>query len=154
MVLDRTAELIAASAQEFLAEHGDLIFLNHGDYIAYGEYVNLLQMADGDIAQGNCYRASCFVVDLLENEAFGGENMHVIAISDGEAFHAALAMSVDDNWYIVDFTARQFDENLPFPYIATQDEWKREIDNALASFTGYCQDASDPDSFQEADYWD
>jgi hypothetical protein len=150
----RVARLYAAAA-EFLAAHGEHEFANHGDEHTYGGFVTLAQLADGNIARNNCYIASEEIAELLGNEAFGAESMHTIAVANEDIFHAVLAVYVDDEeWYVIDFTARQFDEHLPFPYIAEQSEWKRTIDWAADGFTGFCKDASDPSSFEEEDYWD
>jgi len=144
---------VQAAAEAYLAQHSGLQFSNYGDDDTYDKLITIAQLANGDIARNNCLIASRELVEVAEDNSFGGERPHLIAIANEDTYHAAIATWVENDWYVIDFTARQFDPNLPFPLVAQQWTWKETIDGLNENFTAFCKDASDPSSFEDEDAW-
>ena len=93
------------------------------------------------------------VLALVTAETFGGEAAQLIAIANEDMYHAALATWVEDDWYVIDYTARQFDPMLPFPFVAQQHVWKATIDGLNEAYTAFCADPGDPASEEERAPW-
>ena len=89
-------------------------------------------MADGRLAGSNCISATDAVLAYAsENDTPLGRDIETISAStdDDRAVHQAVISYDlgDDNGVVVDFTCRQYNQELPFPWVGSSDEWYRML---------------------------
>ncbi|MGV8846096.1 hypothetical protein [Tessaracoccus sp.] len=101
-----------------------------------GGMVHLWELSDEEFADGNCYKATHHIKDVIiptlsQEPGVTHDAAHldwvVAPDSDPEQHWANLVTSEGAAW-VVDYTARQFNTSLPFPYVAVPADWKRVID--------------------------
>lgn len=117
-------------ALEVIRDYGDDVQIpNHGESPTTRPYVNLKDMVDGDVARGNCWAMTNELIEIVDTSAFdGAEWLDEISIETSWGLnHTALFVGTEDGGYVVDYTARQFDKSLPFPFIASSVEWKNQL---------------------------
>jgi hypothetical protein len=116
------------SGQYVAEEYENLDIANHSD--VGEEWVTLGDMADPAIARNNCYIASSEIVQNIDPAEFGAERLNVVSLTSKEAnvTHGAVKATIDGKEMIFDFTARQFDPELPYPYVADHDTWQKTIE--------------------------
>lgn len=117
-------------ALEVIRDYGDeLEIRNQGANSPTRPYVNLKDMVKGSIAKGNCWAMTKEIVNRVDKSAFDdAEQIEAINIETSWGMgHTALFVKTKNGGYVVDYTARQFDESLPFPFIASPDEWKNRL---------------------------
>lgn len=117
-------------ALEVIRDYGDQLEIrNEGANATTRPYVNLKDMVHGSIAKGNCWAMTKEIVERVDKSAFDdAEWIEEINIETSWGMgHTALFVGTKDGGYVVDYTARQFDESLPFPFIASPDEWKNRL---------------------------
>lgn len=116
-----------------IRNHGDNIIVRNRSAGAYKQpYVNLKDMLHSDIARGNCWAITDKILSTVKKVDFEAEILREISITTGTRGinHTALLVKDADITYVVDYTARQFNQNLPFPMIETIDDWKQKIEQA------------------------
>ena len=121
---------VADQAYFFLSDNEDLEIPNHSSD-EYGEWVTLSQMADGAVARNNCWAVTAELLERMGQDEFEGDTVAQIEIEGSGVYHAAIVTHVDGQHYVVDYTIRQFDQSLPFPYVGTQEDWIATVEKAL-----------------------
>ncbi|MCC3299657.1 hypothetical protein [Arthrobacter caoxuetaonis] len=118
-------------SEEFLEHNGLLDIVDHS--VTAEEYgtVELHRMADPDIARGNCWAATNEVIELGASE-LGAEWVDELTIS-GRGQHVAILAGYPEGCAVVDFTIRQFDAGLAFPWTGTVDDWKKTVEAATGT---------------------
>ena len=102
-----------------------------------GQFVTLDLMAQPHIAADNCYATTDFLLNhpyLLDNITAMHERSSIVVVSEyNGSSHSAVLLSFPDqsDRVVLDFTARQFDESIPFPHIASESEWIQFMDNVI-----------------------
>lgn len=97
------------------------------------EIISLSDCSDGSLAENNCEAVTEAIVSRIHANEFNADEIEKIEIV-GDAvgvYHAAVAALVDDEWVVFDYTARQFNETLPFPLVAPQDVWKKILEDKI-----------------------
>ena len=110
-------------------KYANLEFPNHANEEA-GGYLTLADMADAKLAYNNCDAASAEIVERLNASDFNADNLQYIGVetSDSQKFHAAVLVTKENQQFVVDYTIRQFNSTLPYPYIATRQEWMTQLE--------------------------
>lgn len=85
------------------------------------------ELREPSIAGGACFRVSSRV-EMAAQE----QGMLASTVDYGGGYH--FATMVDG--MVIDFTARQFDPNVLFPWIGTKEEWLEECDHWRAMSEG------------------
>lgn len=114
-----------------LNENAYLEFLDHSAGAEDDETIELYRMKDADAARGNCWAASGEIIELGP-EALGAEWVEEVEMS-GRGQHVAILAGYPEGHAVVDFTIRQFDASLPFPWTGTIDEWKSAVETATGT---------------------
>lgn len=123
--------------EEILENYGDTLeFANHSDRSienGYDEYVFLNDCANEDVAWNNCWIVASEILENISAEDFDADEIKQIDVmAEGAGvYHAAIAASVEGEWIVYDYTARQFDKTLPFPLVAPQNIWKDILENRI-----------------------
>lgn len=118
-------------AHSCLNENAFLEFLDHSPGAEGDETIELHRMKDADAARGNCWAASGEIIELGP-EALGAEWVEELGMS-GRGQHVAILAGYPEGSAVVDFTIRQFDASLPFPWTGTIDEWKDTVEKATGT---------------------
>ena len=129
IVLDLVHELDDFMGEEFL--NCSLAFEEADEY-GDGDWTCLADMAHWEFAGNNCETATEHVLELIVTKIGQDPGVaHGTAQLDWEPdMHFANTVTVDGATWVVDYTARQFDKTLPFPYVAALTDWKQVIDAA------------------------
>lgn len=119
-----------ALAQQVLGEYGDLEILDHSP--ARRETVTLAEMSDPGLALGNCWAATNELIEEAGASAFDAEWVDEITLKRRRlgGHHVALLVADRDGTYVVDYTARQFNPDLPFPLVAGIKDWMATVEQA------------------------
>ena len=126
-------DAIATQAEALIAEHGSSVVFENANAYRDGEpdTLTLNDMADGENASGNCLSATLAIMRSMYDLIPGDDDPQVINIetTDESWKHTAIASWSDDigDYVVMDFTARQMNDDIPFPYVAAQNEWKKTI---------------------------
>jgi hypothetical protein len=118
------------AARDVLAEYGDLEILDHSP--ARQRTVQLRELGDPRLALGNCWAATNEIIEQVGATELGAEWLDEITIRRRRlgGQHVALLAGDRDGHYVIDYTARQFHPDLPFPYVAGVQEWMARIAGA------------------------
>lgn len=96
-----------------------------------GDWTTLRSMQDPTTAGNNCHAATWYVVETVVEQIGTEPDENVDAadmvFSDGSCHYGAQFTTSDGERVIIDYTARQFSEDFPFPYIAQRQVWEQEI---------------------------
>ena len=96
----------------------------HGD-----GWITLAHMTHPDVSGNNCHAATWEVNRTLVEDVGSDDGVEYstaeIVFNDG--VHWANVVETPQGTFVVDYTARQFSDQLPFPYVTTLDEWQRVI---------------------------
>lgn len=114
-----------------LNENARLEFLDHSPGAEDDETIELYRMKDADTARGNCWAASGEIIELGP-EALSAEWVEELVMS-GRGQHVAILAGYPEGPAVVDFTIRQFDASLPFPWTGTVDGWKATVEKATGT---------------------
>lgn len=93
-------------------------------------YCTLAEMRDPSKALNNCFSASSAIVEELASEVRrdGGElDLKTVTFEDESPHHAVRYAGPDGVGVVVDYTARQYDEALPFPLVLEEAKWEALI---------------------------
>lgn len=118
------------AAQDVLAEYGDLEILDHSPVRQHT--VQLQELGNPRLALGNCWAATNEVIEQVRATGLGAEWVDEITIRRRRlgGQHVAILAGDLDGYYVIDYTARQFHPDLPFPYVAGVDEWMARVATA------------------------
>jgi hypothetical protein len=149
-----TLQRLTNAAAEVLATYGNEIeVLNHGRRENGGQLL-LQDMSDGMKAEGNCWIVTNELLERTDSGEFGVDEMSEIVIENrsGPGQHVALYVVRRGRGFVIDYTIRQFDQSLPFPFVATTDDWKATVEKATGFTFGWCNDDDDDnDDFDDFD---
>jgi hypothetical protein len=132
--LEQAAEAIQArrlrAARDVLAEYPDLELMDHSP--ARQETVRLEELGDPRLALGNCWAATNEVIEQIGASEFGAEWLDEITLRRSRlgGQHVVLLAGDRDGPFVIDYTARQFHPEMPFPYVAGLQEWKAAVERA------------------------
>lgn len=115
------------AARDVLEEYGDLEIMDHSP--ARRHAVQLQELGDPRLALGNCWAATNELIERVGAAEFGAEWVDEITIRRTRlgGHHVAVLAGDTDGLYVIDYTARQFHPDLPFPYVAGVKEWLDKI---------------------------
>jgi hypothetical protein len=118
------------AARGVLEEYPELEIMDHSP--ARQEAVRLDELGDPRLALGNCWAATNEVIDQIGASEFGADWLDEITIRRKRlgGQHVAILAGDRDGDYVIDYTARQFHPDLPFPYVAGVEEWKASVERA------------------------
>ncbi|GAA4032759.1 hypothetical protein GCM10023063_15110 [Arthrobacter methylotrophus] len=118
------------AARYVLAEFPDLEIIDHSP--ARQGTVTLQELGDPRLALGNCWAATNEVIEEVGASEFGADWLDEITIRRNRlgGQHIAILAGDRDGDYVIDYTARQFHPELPFPYVAGVDEWHAAVERA------------------------
>lgn len=119
-----------------IRQYGDKIIVkNHGANVRTMPQVGLKDMPDGEVARGNCWAISQKIIDSIPAAHFEASWLDEISITSGTRGlgHTAILVGSTSGYYVIDYTARQFNQALPFPLIETVDKWKETIEKAYGT---------------------
>ena len=111
------------AASWVLQDYADLEIMDHSP--ARQGTVTLEELGDPRLALGNCWAATNEVIEEAGASAFGADWVDEITIKRRRlgGQHVAILVADPDGMYIVDYTARQFSPDLPFPFVAGVKDW-------------------------------
>lgn len=113
---------IKANVEFIVEDASDLAVANHAAVGA--EWVTVADMADPAIARNNCWAASNEVYENVELEAYAQiDELDIVGVEATGCTHYAVYMANADEAVVLDFTARQFSPDAPFPFILPVDKW-------------------------------
>lgn len=110
-------------------------YSNHG-----GEWVTLHQMKSMPIAMDNCYATTDFLLEnrLIKGNLLKSHSLHKVVVQDPEygSSHCAVLVEFTETQerIVLDFTARQYDNSLPFPVVTGQSEWLQMMQEFIEEF--------------------
>lgn len=133
---DAIQERRLGAARYVLDEYADLEIVDHSP--AEQDFVRLEQLGDPAVALGNCGAAAAELIERAGAAEFDVEWLDEITINRsaaGGGQHVAILAGDRDGTFVIDYTARQFDPELPFPFVAGVEEWHAAVEKA--SGTGW-----------------
>jgi hypothetical protein len=103
----------------------DALDLDVANHSAHGsDWVKISDMMNPDIARNNCWVTSNEIYENVELEEYA--NIHEVDIIGVEATgctHYAVYVANETEQVVIDFTARQFSPDAPFPFVLPVDKW-------------------------------
>jgi hypothetical protein len=113
-----------------LQDYADLQIIDHSP--ARQGTVTLEEMGDPRLALGNCWAATSEVIEGAGASAFGADWVDEITIKRRRlgGQHVAILVADPDGMYVVDYTARQFSPDLPFPFVSGVKDWMATVGEA------------------------
>ncbi|KQO98179.1 hypothetical protein [Leifsonia sp. Leaf264] len=127
---DVIPQLLAKQAHSLtvLAEHGGSIaFADRSGFRRGGFPVHLDELGDPDLARGNCWAATNELLDRIDPEELGATAIDEITLTNRRD-HVAISATDGKTDWVVDYTIRQFDAELAFPWVGTEASWKSTIE--------------------------
>lgn len=126
----RNIDRRTALAEQVLRDYADLEILDHSP--ARRETVRLAEMGDPGLALGNCWATTNELIEEAGASAFEAEWVDEITLKRRRigGHHVALLVADRDGTYVVDYTARQFSPDLPFPFVAGVRDWMTAVEKA------------------------
>ncbi|MGV8846097.1 hypothetical protein [Tessaracoccus sp.] len=102
------------------------------------DWIRLGAMASPEYANNNCYGATHAVDELIVTQVGQepGVGYGTVELEWETGVHWANTLTCDRTAWVVDYTARQFNPALPFPYVAPLASWKDVIDGYVAAQYG------------------
>jgi hypothetical protein len=94
------------------------------------ELRTLREFSDPKIASGSCWRVTNELIESVDFSEYGYWSQPDWANAVGSATKDGIniehyAAFFESEQMVLDYTIRQFDENLPFPLVTSFDEWSR-----------------------------
>lgn len=113
---------LKAQSEEIFADMADLDVANHsrkGD-----EWVRVADMADPEIARNNCWAVSNEIYENFDLTAYAPiDEVDIVGVEAPGCTHYAVYLANHEEAVVLDFTARQFSPDAPFPFILPVDKW-------------------------------
>ena len=116
------------AALGLLNENPYLEIMDHSAGAGKNAVTELYKMKEADTARGNCWAVTNEVIELGAKE-LGAEWLDGLTIS-GRGQHVAILAGYPEGHAVVDYTIRQFDASLPFPWTGTMEDWKETVETA------------------------
>lgn len=115
-------EEVKSNIAAIVDDAADLDVANHA---AVGpEWVKVSDMADPSIARNNCWATSNEIYENVELEAYGDiDEVDIVGVEATGCTHYAVYVANAEEAVVIDFTARQFSPDAPFPFILPVDKW-------------------------------
>lgn len=108
----------------------DVASLDVANHSAVGpEWVTVAEMSDPDLARNNCWAVSNEIYENLSAEGFGVDEVDIIGVEAPGCTHYAVVLMNANDSVVVDFTARQFSPDAPFPYIVPVKVWHAYLEH-------------------------
>ncbi|HEX9227286.1 MAG TPA: hypothetical protein VF885_11635 [Arthrobacter sp.] len=122
-------------ARYVLGEFSDLEVPDHSP--ARRGTVRLDELGDPLLALGNCWAATNELIEAAGASEFGVDWVDEITIARRRlgGQHVAILAADRDGMFVIDYTARQFHPDLPYPFVAGIEDWMAAIEKA--SGTGW-----------------
>jgi hypothetical protein len=107
----------------FIAEDAaDLDVANHS--VQGAEWVKVSDMTNPDIARNNCWVTSNEIYENVELEEYANiDEVDIIGVEATGCTHYAVYVANETEQVVIDFTARQFSPDAPFPFVMPVDKW-------------------------------
>lgn len=117
-------------ARYVLETFADLEIPNHSP--ARQDTVRLDELGDPALALGNCWAATNELIEEAGAAEFDVDWVDEITISRRRlgGQHVALLAADRDGMFVIDYTARQFHPELPYPFVAGIEDWKAAVEKA------------------------
>lgn len=113
---------IKANVDFILEDSLELAVANHAS--VGGDWVTVADMADPAIARNNCWATSNEVYENVDLEEYGQiDELDIIGVEATGCTHYAVYVANSEESVVIDFTARQFSPDAPFPFILPVDKW-------------------------------
>lgn len=113
---------IKMQLEEIYADSADLDVANHSR--KGGEWVKISDMADPEIARNNCWAASNEIYENFDLSAYVAlEEIDIIGVEAAGCTHYAVYLADGEESVVLDFTARQFSPDAPFPFVLPVANW-------------------------------
>lgn len=121
-------------ARFILEEYGDLEFPDHSGHSPDG-FVTLADMSDSGWAANNCAAVTAEICEMIDPAQFDADSVDEITIVNMNSGGVHVGVLVEDSGgrYVVDYTARQYGDELEFPLVCTVDQWKARMTAATDS---------------------
>lgn len=119
---------------EYIDEESIEIYDHSG--LSDEEILTLAELRDNpDLLANNCYSVSSVLAQELSSP---DEEVGVISIAyrDKHSHHAVSIRNADGEEVILDYTAAQYDNSLPIPFLANRARWKATIADRVAKKHG------------------
>ncbi|MGY3380223.1 hypothetical protein ACVWYS_002180 [Arthrobacter sp. TE12231] len=117
-------------ARYVLEEYADLEIPNHSP--ARQDTVRLDELGDPALALGNCWAATNELIEAAGAAGVDVDRVDEITISRRRlgGRHVAILAADQDGMFVIDYTARQFHPDLPYPLVAGVEDWRAAITKA------------------------
>lgn len=117
-------------AREVLGMFADLEIPDHSP--ARRGTVRLHELGDPLLALGNCRAVTNELIEAAGAGEFGAEWVDEITIARRRlgGVHVAILAADRDGMFVIDYTARQFHPDLPYPFVAGIEDWKAAVEKA------------------------
>lgn len=113
---------LKASIEEITFDVASLEVANHSR--VGGDWVTVAEMEHPDIARNNCWAVSNEVYENFDLGAYVTlENIDIIGVEAPGCTHYAVYLSDGKESVVLDFTARQFSPDAPFPFVLPVTTW-------------------------------
>lgn len=132
---------LSSLASELLEEFGWCGFTSVSPD-SEGEVFSLSDCEEEMYADGNCHAASTMLSEEVDPAGWGFSEISVAALvsTDGTRFyHAGVSAVLEGQRIIIDFTARQFGEEIPFPLVVPAEEWADVVNTAIETTSVHLQ---------------
>lgn len=112
-------------------DEDEIEVLNHSGALPNDDVVTLSEMRENrGLLSGNCFSASSSISESLRDPEHPAQ-MLSLSYKDGHSHHVVLITSPDGSDSVIDFTAAQYSDKFPVPYIADRNEWRVAIADAV-----------------------
>lgn len=104
-----------------------------------GQEVHIKEVTHAAVARNACAVVSMKLVDVFgSGEQWGSDTDPVVVRRDAPDskkkgmfwHHAAIQVTKDNEPWVIDYTIRQFNKKLPFPYVGKLKDWEDELKNS------------------------
>jgi hypothetical protein len=113
---------IKSHLDEILYDASDLEIANHSRHGA--KWVAVSDMADPDIARNNCWVTSNEIYENIDFSEFAEtDEVDIIGVEAPGCTHYAIYLANSEESIVLDFTARQFSPDAPFPFVLPVANW-------------------------------
>jgi hypothetical protein len=141
---------LLADSRSVLNNYDDLSIVSQT-----GQQLTLADMGDPQLAQSNCWAVVSEIIENVSSSEFNSREIDFISLKNDDNYHAGVYVALSGQDFVVDYTARQFNPKLPFPLVATVENWEATITPYLGKdvivLIGEPTDEYDEEAFDEAE---
>jgi len=127
----RPPEALADMLDEISEDYAEIEFLNHNDDYE-GDWLSMEELISNNAYyRNNCDAVSSEMSEYMHMNYYSEEDIADIApvqLQYKTAVHVAVELKVEGSPWVVDYTARQFDEKAPCPLVLPRQKWEALID--------------------------